>query len=182
MRVLICFLAAVSICSAGNKFINVKPPPPSYKPIEGSIIPPHEEAYRSANAKQGYYGCCAIKAVEMNETAFEMYALFDGYPYYEMPDFCNSWCVYVKMSELKPLLEQMNNMRQDDSSMMEEMLEEDQWTMMQWQMKIQKLQKYCFKDSEDVQSMCAEPDMWSELFQELWNGGGESFLQVKGLK
>ena len=171
---MICFLAAVSICWTAT------PQPPKFEPRLGY-------RYKSddgATATQDFYGCCAIKAVEINETAFEMYALcpFD-FSDYEMPDFCNSWCPYVKMSELKPLLEQKKKMmRQDDSSMMEEMLEDDQWAMMQLQMKIQRLQKYCFRDSEDVQAMCAEPDQWSELFQELWYGGGGFFLQVKGLK
>merc|ERR1711874_652700 len=113
------------------------------------------------------YGCCAIKAVERNESKAEMFALIDSYPYYQVPEFCNSMCVYVKLSELKPLVEQWNNatenmmVRQDDSDMMEEMLGEDKWTMMQVQMKAQGLQKYCFMDSEEGQAMCAEPDMYN---------------------
>ena len=123
----------------------------------------------------GYYGCCALKAVEMGENKLEMFALMDSYPYYQMPEFCNSMCVYVKLSELKPLVEQWNNatenmnVRQDDSDMMEEMLGEDKWTMMQVQMKAQGLQKYCFMNSEDTQAMCAEPDMYN--LQMMLNGG-----------
>merc|ERR1719510_2280131 len=141
MRVLICFLAAVSICAG------------YYDPRgRNGPVPPTDGA-EPGDARQGSYGygCCAIKAVETNETAFEMFALFDGYPYYEMPDFCNSYCVYVKMSELKPLLEQMNNMRQDDSSMMEEMLENDQWTMMQWQ------------DDSSMMEEMLENDQWTMM-------------------
>merc|ERR1712183_289979 len=126
----------------------------------------------------GYgYGCCALKAVEMGENKLEMFALMDAYPYYQMPEFCNSMCVYVKMSELKPLVEQYNNatenmnMRLDDSGMMEEMLGPDKWTMMQVQIKAQGLQKYCFMDSEDAQAMCAEPDMYN--LQMMLSGMGD---------
>ena len=108
-----------------------------------------------------------------------MFALLDAYSYnyyYQIPDFCNSMCVYVKLSDLKPLVEQLNNVtenmnvRQDDSSMMEEMLGDDKWTMMKLQMKIQRLQKYCFMDAEEVQAMCAEPDMY--VLQTMLNGVG----------
>merc|ERR1712226_219450 len=104
------------------------------------------------------YGCCAIKAVERNDSKTEMFALIDAYPYYQLPEFCNSMCVYVKLGELKPLLEQSYNkteninisfhinMRKEDSSMMEEMLGYDMWTMMQVKIKVQGLQKYCFMD------------------------------------
>merc|ERR1712062_19491 len=128
------------------------------------------------------YGCCAIKAVEGNESELEMFALMDAYPYYQIPQFCNSMCVYVKLSELKPLVEQWNNVtdnmnvRQDDSGMMEEMLGEDKWTMMQVQMKAQGLQKYCFMGSEDTQAMCAEPDMYNlqmMLNGEMGNNGAD---------
>merc|ERR1712172_383284 len=32
------------------------------------------------------YGCCAIKAVEMNESKAEMFAPIDAYPYYQLPE------------------------------------------------------------------------------------------------
>merc|ERR1712001_570358 len=127
------------------------------------------------------WGCCAVKAVEMNDTAVEMFALMEAYPYYEMPNFCNSWCVYVKMSELKPIMDQMNNITmeydydyttkmKDDSDMMENMLGKEQWMMMKLRMEVQKLQKYCFKDSEDAQAMCADPNMYMDVFQMIMNG------------
>ena len=101
-----------------------------------------------------------------------MFALMNEYSYSEMPEFCNSRCVYVKMSELKPLVEQWNNVtadmnmtrkagkeEKDDSSMMEEMLGYEKWTMMKLTMMVQRLQKYCFMDSDEGQAMCAEPDV-----------------------
>ena len=107
-----------------------------------------------------------------------MFALMDAYSYYyyQIPDFCNSMCVYVKLSDLKPLMEQWNNVtenmnvRQDDSSMMEEMLGDEKWTLMKLQMKVQRLQKYCFTTSEEVQTMCAEPDMnvLHTMLNEIW--------------
>merc|ERR1711879_591028 len=166
MRVFICFLVAVSICCAA------RPPPKS--PTQGG------------NSRQ--YGCCSVKAVEMNDTAVEMFALMDAYPYYEMPNFCNSLCVYVKMSELKPIMDQMSNMTmnsdydyndymymskmKDDSDMMEAMMGKEQWMMMKLRMEVQKLQKYCFKDSEDPQAMCADPNMYMDVFGMIMNGLG----------
>ena len=108
-----------------------------------------------------------------------MFALMDAYPYYQLPDFCNSMCVYVKLSELKPLVEQWNNVtdnmnvRQDDAGMMEEMLGPDKWTMMQVQLKAQGLQKYCFMASDEVQAMCAEPDL--NVLHMMLNGGRFSY-------
>ena len=149
----ICFLVAVSICSAGPRTKTE-----DNKPVE--------------NGRQGMYGCCAIKAVQKNDSHVEMYALMDPYPMYEMPYFCNSYCVYVKLSELKPIMdamaemvgnmmENMGGMRMghDDSSIIEEMVGPEGWAAMQIQMQVQSLQKYCFKDSEDGQAMCAEPSM-----------------------
>ena len=76
------------------------------------------------------------------------------------------------MRELKPLVEKWNNVTaemnmtrqagkedQDDASMMEEMLGYEKWTMMKLTMMVQKLQKYCFMDSDEGQAMCAEPDV-----------------------
>merc|ERR1711874_341419 len=150
MRVFICFLVAVSICYAG----------------------PRTKKENGEKGRQGMYGCCAIKAVQKNDSHVEMYALMDPYPMYEMPYFCNSYCVYVKLSELKPIMdamaemvgnmmENMGGMRMghDDSSIIEEMVGPEGWAAMQIQMQVQSLQKYCFKDSEDGQAMCAEPSM-----------------------
>merc|ERR1719219_3296512 len=107
---------------------------------------------------------------------------------YEMPYFCNSWCVYVKMSELKPIMDQMSNMTmssdydyndymwmskmKDDSDMMEAMMGKEQGMMMKLRMEVQKLQKYCFKDSEDSQAMCADPNMYMDVFGMIMNGLG----------
>merc|ERR1712156_723680 len=152
MRVFICFLVAVSICYAGPRTKNDEKP----------------------DGRQGMYGCCAIKAGQKNDSHIEMYALMDRYPMYEMPYFCNSYCVYVKLSELKPIMDAMaemvGNMMEnmgsmgmrmghDDSSIIEEMVGPEGWAAMQIQMQVQSLQKYCFKDSEDGQAMCAEPSM-----------------------
>merc|ERR1711953_500364 len=154
MRGFICFLVAVSICYAGQRT--------------------KREEKRNGDGRQGMYGCCAIKAVEKNESHIEMYALMDPYPMYEMPYFCNSYCVYVKLSELKPIMDAMaemvGNMMEnmggmsmrmghDDSSIIEEMVGPEGWAAMQIQMQVQSLQKYCFKDSEDGQAMCVEPSM-----------------------
>merc|ERR1711874_115627 len=140
MRVFICFLVAVSICYAGQRT--------------------KREEKRNGDGRQGMYGCCAIKAVEKNESHIEMYALMDPYPMYEMPYFCNSYCVYVKLSELKPIMDAMAEMV---GNMMENMggmrVGPEGWAAMQIQMQVQSLQKYCFKDSEDGQAMCAEPSM-----------------------
>merc|ERR1711913_222640 len=59
------------------------------------------------------------------------------------------------------MMENMGGMRMghDDSSIMEEMVGPEGWAAMQIQMQVQSLQKYCFKDSEDGQAMCAEPSM-----------------------
>ena len=147
----ICFLVAVSICCAK---------------------PETKKEENDRDGRQGFYGCCAIKAVQKNDSHVEMYALMDPYPMYEMPYFCNSYCVYVKLSELKPIMdamaemvgnmmENMGGMRMghDDSSIIEEMVGPEGWAAMQIQMQVQSLQKYCFKDSEDGQAMCAEPSM-----------------------
>ena len=97
-----------------------------------------------------------------------MFALMNAFSYAQMPEFCNSMCVYVKMSELKPLVQQWNNVTTDmnmtrkggeDDSMMEEMMGHEKWTMMKLKMQVQRLQKYCFMDSEEGQAMCAEPDV-----------------------
>ena len=133
----------------------------------------------------------------MNDTAVEMFALMDAYPNYEMPNFCNSECVYVKMSELKPIMDQMNNMTmdsdydyndymymskmKDDSDMMEAMMGKEQWMMMKLRMEVQKLQKYCFKDSEDSQAMCADPNMYMDVFGMIMNGLG-GYFRVKLFK
>merc|ERR1712001_809973 len=58
----------------------------------------------------------------------------------------------------------------DDSDMMENMLGKEQWMMMKLRMEVQKLQKYCFKDSEDSQAMCADPNMYMDAFQMMMNG------------
>ena len=50
------------------------------------------------------------------------------------------------------------------------MLGPEKWTMMQLQMKVQRLQKYCFSTSEEVQSMCAEPDL--NVLHTMLNGVG----------
>merc|ERR1711879_61529 len=173
MRVFICFLVAVSICCAAKRPGRPNGPRPD----------------SDAKGRQYYnYGCCSVKAVEMNDTAVEMFALMDAYPYYEMPNFCNSLCVYVKMSELKPIMDQMSNMTmnsdydyndymymskmKDDSDMMEAMMGKEQWMMMKLRMEVQKLQKYCFKDSEDSQAMCADPNMYMDVFGMIMNGLG----------
>merc|ERR1712241_1258971 len=140
---------------------------------------------RNGDGRQGMYGCCAIKAVQKNDSHVEMYALMDPYPMYEMPYFCNSYCVYVKLSELKPIMDAMaemvGNMMEnmgsmsmrmghDDSSIIEEMVGPEGWAAMQIQMQVQSLQKYCFKDSEDGQAMCAEPSM--DVLGWMMTGGG----------
>merc|ERR1712001_816200 len=60
----------------------------------------------------------------------------------------------------------------DDAEMMKEILGEEQWKMTKLRMELQKLQKYCFKDSEDSQAMCADPNMYMDAFQMMMNGLG----------
>merc|ERR1711997_868390 len=59
---------------------------------------------------------------------------------------------------------------EDDAELMEEIVGEKQWKMMKLRMEVQKLQKYCFKDSEDSQAMCADPNMYMDVFQMIMNG------------
>merc|ERR1719278_1383532 len=58
----------------------------------------------------------------------------------------------------------------DDSDMMKDILGEENWKEMLLRMELQKLQKYCFKDSDDTQAMCADPNMYMDAFQMIMNG------------
>ena len=130
--------------------------------------------------------CCPLKAVESatDETKNEMFALVEEVPWSQAKkENCSSNCAYVKMKELKMVVEEMMNMTgmdldkstpapsiMEDSEKNEDMMvasmllgKEKMMEMkikMKIKMKINRLQKYCFTPTDkDMQAMCAAPDM-----------------------
>merc|ERR1712026_57064 len=112
--------------------------------------------------------CCPLKAVESatDETKNEMFALVEEVPWSQAKkENCSSNCAYVKMKELKMVMEEMMNMTDmdmDKSTPAPSRMEESEKSedMMMMNMMINRLQKYCFTPTEkDMQSMCAAPDM-----------------------
>merc|ERR1711910_106241 len=79
--------------------------------------------------------CCPLKAVESasDESKNEMFALVEQVPWSQVEmENCTSNCAYVKMKDLKMVMEEMN---------------------------INRLQKYCFAPTDNnIQSMCASMD------------------------
>merc|ERR1711910_50520 len=132
--------------------------------------------------------CCPLKAVESasDESKNEMFALVEQVPWSQVEvENCTSNCAYVKMKDLKMVMEEMMNMTNMDMDMdmdmnkttaaptrMEESAEnkdkemmymlfgKEKMMKMMMKMKINRLQKYCFTPTDkDTQSMCAAPDM-----------------------
>ena len=121
--------------------------------------------------------CCPVKIVEdaTDESNTEMYALVEEVPWSQAKkENCSSNCAYVKMKELKIVMEEMNmtNMDMDkdpttaaptrireseeDMQMMQMLFGKEPTMKMKLKMKINRLQKYCFAPTDkDMQSMCA---------------------------
>ena len=96
----------------------------------------------------------------MNESRTEMFALIDALPASKMPDFCNSNCVYVNMMDLKKVMEEGKKITNNyDEIMKKQQWSKKKWAMIKLKLKIMGLQKYCFMESDEVQSMCAAPNM-----------------------
>ena len=132
--------------------------------------------------------CCPLKAVESatEESNYEMFALIERVPWSQIKENCSSNCAYVKMKDLKKIMEEMKNMTDNMSNMttdgdmeattsptqdsrlkgmedydMMDMLFGKEYVMkMKMKMMMERLPKFCFMPSEnEVQSMCAAPDM-----------------------
>merc|ERR1711936_265705 len=154
---------------------------------------PGDGDYMDKPDKPGYEDwmedrCCPLKAVESasDESKNEMFALVEQVPWSQVEmENCTSNCAYVKMKDLKMVMEEMMNMTNMDMDMdmdmdkttaaptrMEESAEnkdkemmymlfgKEKMMKMMMKMKINRLQKYCFTPTDkDTQSMCAAPDM-----------------------
>ena len=128
--------------------------------------------------------CCPLKAVESatDESKNEMFALVEEVPWTQAKkENCSSNCAYVKMKELRMVMEEMKEMmnmtdmdmdkstpapsrmeseKSEDMMMMYMLLGKEKTMEMKIKMRINKLQKYCFTPTDkDMQSMCAAPDM-----------------------
>ena len=124
--------------------------------------------------------CCPLKAVESatDESKNEMFALVEEVPWSQAKkENCSSNCAYVKMKELKKVVEEMMNMtdmdkstpapsrmeeseKNEDMMMASMLLGKEKMMEMKMKMKINRLQKYCFTPTDkDMQAMCAAPDM-----------------------
>jgi len=107
--------------------------------------------------------CCPVMTVESatDESKNEMYALLEEVPWSQAKkENCSSNCAYVKMKELNNLMEEMMNMTNMDSEEnlenMQMLLGKEQMEEIKMNMKINRLQKYCFAPTDkDMQSMCA---------------------------
>ena len=132
--------------------------------------------------------CCPVMTVESasDETKNEMFALVEEVPWSKAKkENCSSNCAYVKMKELKIVMEEMMNMTnmemdktttaptrigesEEDMEMMSMLFGKEQAMKIKMKMKINRLQKYCFKPTDrDMQSMCAAPDMDMNIFENL---------------
>merc|ERR1711936_310075 len=134
---------------------------------------------------------CPLKAVESasDESKNEMYALVEQVPWSQVEmENCTSNCAYVKMNDLKMVMQEMNmtDMNMDKSTATPTSVEESKGDMemmymlfgtekmmkMKMKMKINRLQKYCFAPTDNnIQSMCASMDMNAmEILGLLGNG------------
>merc|ERR1711988_166394 len=130
--------------------------------------------------------CCPVMTVESasDETKNEMYALVEEVPWSKAKkENCSSNCAYVKMKELKIVMEEMMNMpnmdmdktttaptrigvSEEDMEMISMLFGKEQVMKIKMKMKINRLQRYCFKPTDrDMQSMCAAPDMDMNIFE-----------------
>merc|ERR1712142_1405795 len=159
-------------------------PTDEYGSYTGKPTKPGDGDYMDKPDKPGYEDwmedrCCPLKAVESasDESKNEMYALVEQVPWSQVEmENCTSNCAYVKMNDLKMVMEEMNmtDMNMDKSTAAPTKVEESEGDMvmmnmlfgpekmmkMKMKMKINRLQKYCFAPTDNnIQSMCASMDM-----------------------
>merc|ERR1712168_1404907 len=186
IRFALCFSLLASDCLSQK-------PTDEYGSYTDKPTKPGDGDYMDKPDKPGYEDwmedrCCPLKAVESasDESKNEMFALVEQVPWSQVEmENCTSNCAYVKMKDLKMVMEEMMNMTNMDMDMdmdmnkttaaptrMEESAEnkdkemmymlfgEKKMMKMMMKMKINRLQKYCFTPTDkDMQSMCAAPDM-----------------------
>merc|ERR1712168_1000175 len=186
IRFALCFSLLASDCLSQK-------PTDEYGSYTDKPTKPGDGDYMDKPDKPGYEDwmedrCCPLKAVESasDESKNEMFALVEQVPWSQVEmENCTSNCAYVKMKDLKMVMEEMMNMTNMDMDMdmdmnkttaaptrMEESAEnkdkemmymlfgKEKMMKMMMKMKINRLQKYCFTPTDkDTQSMCAAPDM-----------------------
>ena len=137
--------------------------------------------------------CCKIKHVDSKDDYMSgLYVLLGAEPYWKLPSYCYSPCVYVRMEDLKEVQDAMNGMGGGDMDGYEDPVPMDGnnqttkrpemqtgssstpdyiWSSMgggseygsgnnlsklqKFIKKVNRLQKYCFRPSQDTQAMCA---------------------------
>merc|ERR1712168_894772 len=182
IRFALCFSLLASDCLSQK-------PTDEYGSYTDKPTKPGDGDYMDKPDKPGYEDwmedrSCPLKAVESasDESKNEMFALVEQVPWSQVEmENCTSNCAYVKMKDLKMVMEEMMNMtnmdmdmdkstaaptrieesaENKDKEMMYMLFGEEKMMKMMMKMKINKLQKYCFTPTDkDTQSMCAAPDM-----------------------
>merc|ERR1712066_770165 len=137
--------------------------------------------------------CCPLKAVESatNASRNEMFVFVETVPWSQIKENCTSNCAYVKMGQLKKIMEEMKNKYnetmeeekystasplqrmedKDDQELMQDLMGDKKWMMVKLKLKINRLQKYCFTPSDDVESMCAAPSMDMNALEMIFDMG-----------
>merc|ERR1711962_86649 len=195
MGVLLCLrsgemklINTVFLSLLGSECLSQNPTDGSYTDKPSKPTKPGDEEYVDKPDKEDKEDwmkerCCPLKAVESatDETKNEMFALVEEVPWSQAKkENCSSNCAYVKMKELKMVVEEMEEMmnmtdmdkstlaplrmeeseKSEDMMMMYMLLGKEKMMEMKMKMMINRLQKYCFTPTDkDMQSMCAAPDM-----------------------
>merc|ERR1711988_1380430 len=180
-------LNAVFLSLLASECLSQRPTDGSYTDKPGKPTKPGDDEYMDKPDKEDWMkeGCCPLKAVESatDESKNEMFALVEEVPWSQAKkENCSSNCAYVKMKELRMVMEEMKEMmnmtdmdmdkstpapsrmeeseKSEDMTMMYMLLGKEKMMEMKVKMMINRLQKYCFTPTEkDMQSMCAAPDM-----------------------
>merc|ERR1712227_844458 len=148
--------------------------------------------YGSGMGGMGGYGgmCCEMKYVKgaSDPDMDGVYVLLQQVAYWDVPEWCNSPCVYAKKEDMEMMKEEMYGGMENETGMgsgygMENGTEGSGMGMRQSSMEgsemgsgygsmggydseeemmmmmMMKVQKYCFKPSKNAQSMCKAPGM-----------------------
>jgi len=101
-------------------------------------------------AQSGYESCCKNKIVSGSQDLDGTYNLIQEQPHWEIPTNCSSPCIYVRESEVKELMTGPIPTTTGSSSGHEIGSEAG----IDKNLAIMHAKKYCFKSSENTQSMC----------------------------
>merc|ERR1711988_1058589 len=114
-------LNAVFLSLLASECLSQRPTDGSYTDKPGKPTKPGDDEYMDKEDKEDWMKerCCPLKAVESatDEPKNEMFALVEEVPWSQAKkENCSSNCAYVKMKELKMVMEEMMNMTDMDKS------------------------------------------------------------------